>query len=509
MFKPLILLAVATLALYSCQSQKQIQETDRESYRPNYHFSPEKNWINDPNGLVYLDGEYHMFYQYNPYGNEWGHMSWGHAVSTDLIQWEHLPIALEEFSNADSTETMIFSGSAVVDRDNTSGFFETGKKDGIVAIFTSHVHSNNEGLRQHQSLGYSHDKGRTWKLYDKNPVLDLNMKDFRDPNVFWYAPEQKWIMSVVKPQEYLAQFYSSKDLKSWTLLSEFGKKGDTTKIWECPALFEIPVEGTQEKKWILTISSGHREKNYLAMQYFVGDFDGKTFRAQPQEEILFIDEGKDFYAGIPFNNLPDSQQNPIMIGWVNDWEYANKIPTEKFRGSMSIPRALSLKSTPNGYRLLQEPIDLKPIYKDEVSFDGLEVSGAETLDFTGDSYLLTAEITMGSAELVEIQLLKSGEEASILSYDTGTEMLSFDRRKSGHTSFSDRFPSVEKIKVPLQNGQLKLKVLVDRAMVEIFANGGAQALTDMVFPKKSEGKILLSAEGGKAVFSRLNIVELK
>jgi fructan beta-fructosidase len=514
MYTKITLIAVTMLFMISCKTTENKSDdtasVQLEEYRPAYHFTPPKNWINDPNGLVYLDGEYHLFYQYNPFGNEWGHMSWGHAVSRDLVSWEHLPTAIEEFENndKDSTLTMIFSGSAVVDSDNTSGFFREGQKDGMVAIFTSHVHNGKEGLVQHQSLAYSADKGRSWKLYDRNPVLDLGMKDFRDPNVFWYAPEQKWIMSVVKPHEYLAQFYESKDLKSWKLLSEFGKRGDMTKIWECPALFQVPVQGSSEKKWVLTISSGHRQKNYLAMQYFVGDFNGTTFTAQKQDEALYVDEGKDFYAGIPFNNLPDSHRKPVMIGWINDWEYANKIPTFPFRGAMSVPRELSLRNTASGYRLVQMPVSLASRQGKRTNRNTIRVSGSETIGTPGEAYELTADIKMGSAKKVGMRFLKSEGEATVLTYDVATGMLSLDRTQSGKVNFSDRFPSVEQVEVRPENGILKLHLLVDRSIVEVFADSGMKVMTDLVFPSKHEGNLELFAEGGEAVFSSLTIMEI-
>ena len=512
MFRNLVFAAFVGAAMLSCQNKEKKEEGEpdkKEIYRPVYHFTPIQNWINDPNGMVYLDGEYHLFYQYNPFGNEWGHMSWGHAVSKDLLTWEHLPVALKEFRNADdTTQTMIFSGSAVVDSANTSGFFDKGKTNGMVAIYTSNVTASGKGLAQHQSIAYSADKGRTWKQYEKNPVLNIGLKDFRDPNVFWYAPDKKWIMSVVKPLEYTVQFYQSQNLKEWKLMSEFGKKGDMTKIWECPALFPIPIEGSDQKKWILTVSSGHRQKDYLAMQYFVGDFDGKTFTSQKQNEILYVDEGKDYYAGIPFNSLPASHKKPVMIGWINDWAYANKLPTAKFKGSMSVPRELSLQSTPAGYRLIQTPVSLKSKQEAGLEEKDLKVSGNHSLDFSGESYELEAEISLGSAKKVGINLLKSGAEESSLMYDVNSSTLSFDRKKSGNVDFDERFPSVESVVVKPENGILKLHVLVDQSVVEIFANGGEKVMTDMVFPTKHEGKIELVA-GGEVIFKSLVIHGIK
>ncbi|TDB61807.1 glycoside hydrolase family 32 protein [Arundinibacter roseus] len=511
MWKLAGLAALAQLTLFSCQttntSSPSDEQTVREEYRPSYHFTAPQNWINDPNGLVYLDGEYHLFYQHNPFGNEWGHMSWGHAVSKDLITWEHLPLALPEYPTPGdtSTQTMVFSGSAVVDSANTSGFFAAGQTDGLVAIFTSHVHNGKDGLLQHQSLGYSADKGRTWKLYDKNPVLDLQMKDFRDPNVFWYAQDKKWIMSVVKPLEFTVQFYQSPNLKDWTFMSEFGRQGDTTKIWECPALFPIPVEGTDQQKWLLLISSGHRQKDFLGMQYFVGDFDGKTFVPQPQKEILYVDEGKDFYAAIPFNNLPASHKKPLIVGWLNDWVYANALPSATFKGAMSAPRELSLAKTGDGFRLIQQPVALTKNVEAALSEKSLVVEGEKLLDFTGESYELVATIEPGKAKNLGIKLLQSEDEATVLTYDVPSAVLLFDRTKSGNTTFHERFSSVESMPAPLINGRLKVHILVDASVVEVFVNDGQRVMTNLVFPKKHEGKITLFSTDGAATFREVRI----
>ncbi len=478
-------------------------QSPAQDYRPQFHYTAPKNWVNDPNGLVYLDGEYHLFYQYNPFGNKWGHMSWGHAVSKDLKNWETLPVALPEFDNADGTKTMIFSGCAVIDNMNTSGFFEKGFTKGMVAVFTSHI----EGKAQHQSLAYSADKGRTWKRYDKNPVLELGMKDFRDPNVIWYPEKQVWIMTVIKPLEYLAQFYESKDLKKWTLLSEFGKQGDMTKIWECPSLTKVPVEGTNETKWVLMISSGHRQKNYLAMQYFVGDFDGKTFTPQKQNEILYVDEGKDFYAAIPFSNLPKSHAKPILIGWVNDWEYGGDIPTgDTWRGGFSVAREFSLKKTANGLRLIQQPVpQLKSGQKEAFSLKNKTVEGSFTVPFKGEVFDLTVEIQPKQTKSVMLNVLQSQDESTAIRYDVATQELSLDRTRSGQVNFHPRFSSVERIKVPLKDGKLKLRLLADKSILELYAQDGEQVMTEWVFPTKHEGGISLTSEGGKANVTALSI----
>ena len=229
------------ISLPSFAQAKKADSLYREKYRPQFHFSPAKNWTNDPNGLVFLNGEYHLFYQYNPFGNTWGHMSWGHAVSRDLVSWKHLPVAIAEEGN-----TMIFSGSCVVDKNNTAGFATKPGQVAMIAIYTAHINLGNlkaDSTLQNQHIAYSLDNGRTWKKYKGNPVLDLKRKDFRDPKVFWYEKEKKWVMSVVFPLEHIVQFYSSPDLKQWTFLSDFGPAGDIDGIWECSDLLHVPVKG--------------------------------------------------------------------------------------------------------------------------------------------------------------------------------------------------------------------------------------------------------------------------
>lgn len=461
--------------------------TPTDTYRPKHHYTPKKNWVNDPNGLVYLDGEYHLFYQHNPFGSSWGHMSWGHAVSKDLLQWEELPIALPEAQNPDGSTTMVFSGCAVVDSLNTSGFFKPGFTAGLVAIFTSHVDQKGTNLAQHQSLAYSSDKGRTWTYYAQNPVLDIGLKDFRDPNVIWWPEKQKWIMTVVKPLEFIAQFYESTDLKSWTLMSEFGQKGDVSKIWECPSLVRVPVENSQESKWVLFISSGHRQKDYLAMQYFVGDFDGHTFTSQAQEEVLYVDEGKDYYAAIPFYNLPKKHTKPVMIGWVNDWEYARDIPTGDVRGAFSFPREISLTQTAKGYRLRQTPI----LAKNWKTFTLTEKSTHGKRQDVPKAYHVQVDYRVTPSTAFSLDIQQGKNEWTRISYDPTSEMLSFDRTKSGNVRFNPRFPSIEKLHVPLTDGKLLLDIYVDFALIEIYANKGTGTMTEWIFPEENKHSMTL------------------
>jgi fructan beta-fructosidase len=469
-----IILPIATICMMiACQSRK-VESTTyyKELYRPQFHFSSEKNWINDPNGLVYLDGEYHLFYQYNPYGDKWGHMSWGHAVSTNLLHWQHLPIALTEYTDSVTGDsTMIFSGTAIVDKNNSAGF----GANAMIAIYTSHVHKDNQGVAQHQSLAYSNDKGRTWKRYNKNPILDIHRKDFRDPKVFWYEPQQKWVMALVVPDLYTVQFYESKNLLNWKLTGEFKGEGDTTRIWECPDLYELKIDGQPTKtKWVLSLSGGHPQgPKFVGMQYFIGDFDGNTFHADSTKHVNYVDFGKDFYAGIVYNNLPD--QRTIMIGWLNNWTYGNQLPTSPWRGAMSLPRELSLVNTPNGLILKQQPIAL---------FENLRtkrIKAIENQDQLGP-FEFSAELTD------ETNIEITSEEGDQLTFAYINGNFSIDRTKT-LSDFNIDFASIDSVSIPQYPPAISLRVIIDQSVAEIFINNGEQVLTELFFLRGKKAKI--------------------
>jgi len=468
----LAIFILVCIYLISCNSTPSTDSVSQEKYRPNFHFTPEKNWINDPNGLVFYEGEYHLFYQYNPFGTTWGHMSWGHAVSRDMINWEHLPIALEEYPDpASGDSTMIFSGTAVVDRTNSSGLCEG--KDCMIAIYTSHLHKKKQGLRQHQSIAYSNDKGRTWKRYDKNPVLDIQRKDFRDPKVFWYEPQQKWVMALVVPDLFTVQLYESKNLLKWNLMSEFGKVGDTLRIWECPDLYELPIEGQPGKtKWVLSLSGSHPVgPGFVGMQYFVGHFDGKTFNSE-QTTPLYLEHGKDFYAGIVFNNVKD---RTVMLGWVNNWTYGNQIPTENWRGAFSVPRELTLKETSEGLRISQLPImEFNQLREEEIG---------ELNSRTTNSFELELEIPEGGG----IHLFKSDTEQTTIGYNDGK--LYLDRAKSGNVSFQKDFASVESVALNPTRPEVTVRIIVDQSIIEVISKDGLYTITDQVFPTSNKSNV--------------------
>ena len=466
-------------------------------YRPLFHFTPNENWTNDPNGLVQYKGKYHLFYQYNPYGILWGHMSWGHAISEDLIHWEHQPIAIYEEGNE-----MIFSGSAVVDKENSSGFC-TGEEGCLVAIYTSHL----EGQAQYQSLAFSNDEGKTWTKYEKNPVLDIGLKDFRDPKVFWYEPGKKWVMVVSVPLEHKVRFYQSVNLKDWQLTGEFGNQGDVSKIWECPDLVHIPVEGTELYKWVLIISSGSKYGDFTGMQYFLGEFDGEKFIPdQRPSQAEWIDYGKDFYAAVTYNNLPEGM-NPILIGWVNNWRYANSIPTYPWRGMMSIPRTLTLRKNESDYDLIQIPVASYYEYistGEKYEFKGHEIQYCDQLlaNISAGSYLLKIEFENLEAEEFGIDLLMDGRKKTRIGYSVKDRALFINRQESGNVEFTDTFASIESAPLDLKEGYLKMDIIVDQSVIELFASDGERVFTDQVFPDSTQvGMQLYSLKGRTRVIN--------
>lgn len=461
-------------------------------YRPLFHFTPKKNWINDPNGLVFYKNNYHLFFQYNPFGDKWGHMSWGHATSKDLIKWKEMQVAIPEYKNSDNTTTMIFSGNAVVDSFNTTGFGTKRQPSPLVAIYTANITKHDTGIVQYQNLAYSLD-GIKFIQYSKNPVLDVKAKDFRDPKIFWYAPEKKWVMIVSMPTEHKVQFYSSGDLKSWTFMSDFGNTGNVDRVWECPDIFELPVINSKEKKWVITVSAGHPQEGFLAMQYFVGNFNGSLFKLDKMQYPLYVDYGKDFYAGITYNNIPGMHKRRIMIGWANDWEYANDIPTKGFRGMMAIPRTLSLKKSADGqYLLLQMPVVELEKYRSKILFDkksAFDLKEFNDLNLTGDALDIEFEIPKKTIGKTGIKVFKHGNEETFIYFDAVDNMLKIDRTHSGNVSFNGKFPGIDSVLIPQSVDDLKFRVLIDNSIVEVFINDGEYVLTDLVFPQKRNGLV--------------------
>ncbi len=653
--------------------------TYAEPWRPLFHFSPPRNWINDPNGLVFFDREYHLFYQYNPFGDRWGHMSWGHAVSRDLVHWEHLPVALRE-----ENQVMIFSGSAVVDWQNTSGFGRPGRPP-LVAIYTGH---HTDRPRQDQRLAFSTDRGRTWTQYAGNPVLDIGEADFRDPKVFWHAPTRRWVMVVAWPVQRKVRFYASPDLKAWTHLSDFGPAGATAGVWECPDLFPLPVrresqrspgsEG-QKPKWVLIVNLGAgAPAGGSGCQYFVGDFDGTRFildpaypapqpefvpanarlladfegddyagwqttgtafgpapargtlpNQQPVEgfrgrglvntylggdaaqgtltspeftldrdhlsfligggrhpgraclnlrvdgqvvrtatgddserldwkswdvrdlrghaarlEIvdhatggwghinvdhllladaparpatrpaLWADWGRDFYAAVSWSDVPPRDGRRLWIGWMSNWEYAGEVPTQPWRGAMSLPRELTLRATAEGPRLMQQPVRemrrlrtahhaTRRLTVDEVN---ARLAGPR---FAGPLLEFDVEFAVQGNGRFGLEVHRGPQTLTRIECDPAVGRLRLDRTRSGRTDFHPAFPAVFEAPLAVRDGRVRLQVWCDTSSVEVFANDGETVLTALVFPGPADTGWRLFGESPDLRVRRLDVWRLR
>lgn len=477
----------------------------KEKYRPQFHFSPPKNWVNDPNGLLYSDGEYNLFYQYNPYGNRWGHMSWGHAVSKDLIHWKHLPIAIRE-----ENKIMIFSGSAVVDENNTSGFAKKSGQIPLVAIYTGHYIADSakpDNYMQSQYIAYSLDKGITWKKYERNPVLDLHKKDFRDPKVFWYAPQKKWIMLVVLPHEHIVQFYSSFNLINWNHLSDFGHAGDINDIWECPDMLQVPVAGTTGMfKWVLFNSQ------QTTMQYFVGNFDGTKFiNENPANKIFRPDYGPDYYAATTYNHLP-ANHLPVLLGWANNWKYANDIPTSPWRSAMALPRNLTLKKINNEWRLIEQPVaSLKTLRTNPVELKNIEVTGRKKLNISGQQFEMEISFDVSQNVIARLRLAVGKSNSFMIGYNASNEKLFIDRSGLANNSFNKNFAALSRYETSLKPIQQKIKlhIFFDKSIIEIYANDGLAVMTAQLFPDETDDGIELFSDGATTKFQSIKFWKIK
>ena len=436
--------------------------TNREKFRPAYHHTPVYGWMNDPNGMFYFNNEWHLYYQYNPYGSLWENMTWGHSVSKDLIHWEALPNAIEP----DAIGT-IFSGSCVVDTRNSAGY----GKDAIIAYYTS------AGEAQTQSMAYSTDGGRTFTKYEKNPVITNNIPDFRDPNFFWHEPTQKWIMLLAAGQE--MQIYSSPNLKDWTLESSFGREyGNHDGVWECPDMMQLNVRGKDQKKWMLVCNinpGGPFGGN--ATQYFIGQFDGHQFTCESKPEVTkWMDYGKDHYATVSFNNAPEGRH--VVLAWMSNWQYANQVPTKQFRSANSIPRDLDLFEDDNEVYCGVTPS------KEMLALRGNKIKKLN------DACELIVDVK-GSMELV---LSNAKGEQVVMNYDAKQYTFAMDRTKSGDVSFSEAFPATT---IAPTHGALKqLRIFIDHSSIEVFEAEGKMAMTNLVFP--SEPYNTIKVKGGKA-----------
>jgi fructan beta-fructosidase len=442
---------------------------NREQHRPLIHFTPKEKWMNDPNGMVFYNNQYHLFYQYYPDSTVWGPMHWGHATSTDLLHWEHQPIALYPDSLG-----YIFSGSAVADVNNTSGLGKNGKVP-LVAIFTHHHPDGEKKGRvdfQVQSIAYSLDDGKTWTKYANNPVLkNPGIKDFRDPKVSWHEESKKWIMALAV-QDHIA-FYSSPNLINWTKESEFGKTiGAHGGVWECPDLFTLDHNG--QKVWVLFVSINPGGPNKgSATQYFTGNFDGKTFT--PFDTVTrWIDYGTDNYAGVTWSNTGNRK---IFLGWMSNWLYGQEVPTEKWRSAMTVPRDLSLEKIGNEFFLKSMPVrELNKITGPPEDLDALK------LKLTGPAKL---EISMDTASSFAITFSNDSSQSVTVGYDKDNYNAFFiDRRESGKVDFSTDFASGFMAPRISRKQQLDVTLIIDVASIELFADDGLTVMTAIFFPVK-------------------------
>ncbi|WP_224491408.1 glycoside hydrolase family 32 protein [Robertkochia flava] len=487
----LLLSSIMVLGFVSCKQEPPKKETSaeitmennllyNEQYRPQFHFSPPEKWMNDPNGLVYHQGVYHLFYQYYPDDIVWGPMHWGHAVSEDLIHWQHKPVALYPDDLG-----YIFSGSAVVDTDNTSGLGSGGKAP-LVAVFTYHDPEKEPlGGNDHQTQGiaYSLDNGDTWEKYQGNPVLaNDTFKDFRDPKVYWDEDSARWMMLLVAGDH--LRIYSSPDLINWTYLSEFGRdRGAHGGVWECPDLFPLKVEGSDEEKWVLLISINPGGPNGgSATQYFVGDFDGTTFTSD-QEDIRWVDWGADNYAGVTYNNTPDGDR--IFIGWMSNWNYAQATPTTVWRSAMTLPRTLALQKVNGQYELKNYPVESFRSLLKPVEVKGKDVTGGVAYEYENfNAAEVRFETTLENREWRFYN--EAGEELRIL-LDAGKKELLIDRSASGRVSFDPSFSeTVHKALLPNlpDEHSFEVRIILDASSVEIFLNKGQYVMTEQLFPNQ-------------------------
>ena len=454
------------ISTFSCWKNMSFSDTfdmqNREQYRPIYHHTPAYGWMNDPNGMFYKDGVWNLYFQHNPYGSQWENMTWGHSTSTDLVHWKYEGDAVEP----DALGT-VFSGSAVVDMENTSGF----GKGAVIALYTS------AGESQTQSLVYSTDNGKTFHKFEGNPVITSNVPDFRDPHMFWNEDIKKWNMILAAGQH--MEIYTSDNLKDWKLESFFGEKyGNHGGVWECPDLMKMKVRGTDKEKWMLicNINPGGPSGG-SATQYFVGDFDGHKFTCDSKPEVTkWMDYGKDHYATVTFDNAPEGRR--VAIAWMSNWQYANQVPTQQYRSGNSIPRDLGLFE-----------------YKGETYCSVVpspEMTAARSKK-AGKKLTESCEMVVNLKGNATITLSNDKGEKVVMNYDAKAETFSMDRTKSGKVDFSKDFAAVTK--APTYGKISQLRIFIDKSSIEALDADGKMAMTNLVFPSKPYNKV--TVKGGK------------
>ena len=523
------------LALSLLKLSNTFDTTNTDYYRPSYHFTPLYGWMNDPNGMVYKDGEYHLYFQYNPYGSKWGNMHWGHAVSKDLVHWEHLDPAI-----ARDPVGHIFSGSSVVDKKNTAGF----GKDAIIAIYTNNSVNHDEV----QCIAYSNDNGRTFTKYEGNPVLTPfdGLKDFRDPKVFWYEKGKCWYMIVSADKE--TRFYKSKNLKKWTYVSAFGKgMGQQPCQYECPDFFQLPVNGDKKMKWVMTMNINPGcWFGGSATEYFVGDFDGKNFTCPDAHDVKWLDWGKDHYATVTFSNTGD---RVLGITWMSNWQYANLTPFKQNRGANGLPRELKLYEK-NGKYYISEDVapEVYALRKETKDIADASVTDAKELKGVAanmeGAFEIEADVTPDANGIAGIEISNNKFERTMIYFDMKQGKVVMDRTESGLTDFGkqsvphdieqawDKQLAAEGKQPARITNSINYKndfalatwaplslcedgkktyhvdIFVDKSSVELFVDGGRIAMTNLVFPVAPYENLKLYTQGGKAEFKNLKVHKL-
>ena len=475
--------------------------SNRETYRPVYHHTPVYGWMNDPNGMFYKDGVYHLYFQYNPYGSMWGNMTWGHSTSTDLTHWTYEGTAI-----VPDAWGAIFSGSCVVDKDNTAGF----GKGAVVAFYTS-AKSTPWGDIQSQSMAYSLDNGKTFIKYEHNPILTSTERDFRDPKVFWYAPGKHWVMMLAVGQE--MQIYSSGNLKEWKKESSFGAmQGAHGGVWECPDLVEVAVEGSKEKKWVLICNLNPGGPfGGSAAQYFVGSFDGKKFVNESPTQTKWLDWGKDNYATVTWSNAPAGRC--IALGWMSNWQYANSVPTTQYRSANTLARDLTLYRVGGELYLKSKPSpEIKKARAEEKKIPTFEVKGnyevASLLADNKGAYEIEMAIENKGTSKIDFSLMNEKGEKVAMYYDVVRKQFVMDRSASGIVGFSRDFPAVTV--APVRNtDQIHLRLFIDRSSVEAFGEEGEYVMTNLVFPAEPYNRMVFSSDKGSYIVKSMNVYRLQ
>ena len=478
--------------------------SNREKYRPAYHHTPLYGWMNDPNGMFYKDGVWHLYYQWNPYGSKWQNMTWGHSSSTDLVNWNHHPAAIEANGLG-----AVFSGSSVVDTENTAGF----GKNAVVSLYTS------ADLSQIQSIAHSVDHGHTFEIYPGNPVITLE-SEARDPNMFWDTANNRWVLSLAHALDHEMLFFTSPDLKNWTLQSAFGKgKGAQDGVWECPDLFKLKVDGTDEEKWVLVcnINPGGPFGG-SATQYFVGDFDGTAFKADTDADgnipTKWMDYGKDHYATVSWSGAPDNRRT--LIGWMSNWQYAAEVPTLQYRSANTLPREAGLFKNADGqiYMSSAPSPELVNLRDKEIVKVNNKSAGRKkrvfSLPVSNDGVCeILLDLDCRRADSVDIRIANNADESVTLRYNSSDHSLSFDRRHSGIVDFSQDFPAVTVAPTFENDKKISLRIFIDKSSMEVFGNNGKFVMTNLVFPTMPYSTLSISATGGSAKIENLKIYSIK